>query len=214
MPDYNKAYTEIINIFAENYPRPETELNYSSPFELLIAVILSAQTTDKQVNKATSNLFPEYGTPDKMLALGKKGLQAKIRSIGLFRNKTKYILDSCKILIDKYNGQVPNNRKDLMKLPGVGRKTANVVLACLFNKNTFPVDTHVSRVAQRLGITERKDPDRIEEELKKVFPKKYWVNLHHWLIYHGRNICTARNPRCLECKILNYCDYFRTCYST
>lgn len=209
MPVNNKSYLDLVDIFKEHYPRPETELNYSNPFELLIAVILSAQTTDKQVNKVTSHLFENYNTPEKLLALGKTDLENYIRSIGLFHNKARYILDTCQILIEKFGGEVPNSRKKLMKLPGVGRKTANVVLACLFEKETFPVDTHVARVARRLGITDANKPDRIEICLQKIFPKNNWVDLHHWFIYHGRNFCQARNPRCKECLISDYCEYFR-----
>jgi len=204
--DVNK----IIEIFETEYPEPVTALNYSNAFELLIAVIMSAQTTDKQVNKVTYDLFKKNSTPEEILELGKEKLAEKIKSIGLYRNKSKYIIDTCKILIDKYDGKVPEELNELIKLSGVGRKTANVVLTEYFNKDTFPVDTHVKRVSIRLGLTVVNNTRQIEKELMNFFPEKLWGDLHHWFIYHGRNICKARTPLCNKCKIINFCDYKKT----
>ena len=202
---------KIIDIFEEKYPKPESALNYNSPFELLIATILSAQTTDKQVNKVTSNLFDKYNTPEEFASLEPEELEEEIKSIGLYRNKSKYIVKTAKKLLEEYNGQVPNTRKQLTDLSGVGRKTANVVLSCAFTKDAFPVDTHVFRLANRIGLVKSEKVRKVEEGLMDVIPQKYWSKMHHWLIFHGREVCKAQNPNCDECKIKSFCDYYQNC---
>ncbi|MGM0437252.1 MAG: endonuclease III [Bacillota bacterium] len=203
--------TKIIDIFEEKYPDPESALNYNSEFELLIATILSAQTTDKQVNKVTSKLFNKYNTPEDFASLKPEELEQEIKSIGLYRNKSKYIVNTAKKLIDDYKGIVPDTRKKLIELPGVGRKTANVVLSCAFTKDAFPVDTHVFRLANRIGLVKDDKVRKVEEGLMEVIPKKYWSQMHHWLIFHGREVCKAQNPKCNKCKIKNFCDYYQNC---
>ena len=201
--------TKIIDIFEEKYPNPESALNYNSKFELLIATILSAQTTDKQVNKVTSNLFSKYNTPEDFASLEPKELEKEIQSIGLYRNKSKYIIKTAQKLLDNYKGIVPDTREDLIKLSGVGRKTANVVLSCGFTKDAFPVDTHVFRLANRIGLVNADKVRKVEEGLMEVIPKIYWSKMHHWLIFHGREVCKAQNPLCEKCKIKMYCDYYQ-----
>lgn len=200
---------KLIDRFTENYPDPSTALNFSTPFELLIATILSAQTTDVQVNKVTKELFNEYNTPESLSKLSQKELEKIINSIGLYRNKSKYILKTCNLLIDNFEGEVPKTRKDLLKLSGVGRKTANVVLANAFFKAAFPVDTHVFRVSERLGLSSGKNVDQTEKELTKLIPKKYWTDFHHWLIDHGRAVCKAQNPDCENCFASDLCKYYK-----
>jgi len=200
---------KLIKLFASNYPEPVTALNFSTPFELLIATVLSAQTTDIQVNKVTKNLFKVYNKPKDFVNLKQKELEKKIKSIGLYKNKSKYIINLSKIIIDKYNGKIPDTRDDLMKLPGVGRKTANVVLGCAFKKNTIPVDTHVLRVSNRLGLCNSRNTYEVEKSLMEKFPPKIWLDLHHWLIIHGRNVCKARNPLCNDCFINKLCDDYK-----
>jgi endonuclease-3 len=200
---------ELVELFSEYYPEPGTALNNNSSFELLIATILSAQTTDVQVNKVTKKLFIEYNTPADLLKLSQKELEKKINSIGLYRNKAKYILKTCQILIDDFKGKVPSTRKELLKLSGVGRKTANVVLANAFYKAAFPVDTHVFRVSERLGLSSGKNVDQTEKELTELIPKKYWIDFHHWLIDHGRAICKAQNPDCENCFAGHLCRYYQ-----
>lgn len=207
MRDKKQKIKKIIEIFNKEYPEPKTELNYSNTFELLIAVILSAQTTDKQVNRVTHKLFKEYNKPEDFASLTEKELQKKIKSIGLYRNKSKYIIKTGKIINNEFNGQIPSTRKELMKLPGVGRKTANVVLACGFDKNTIAVDTHVFRVSKRIGLTEGINVNKTEEQLQEIIPEERWQDMHHWLIFHGRYICKARKPECNKCKIINLCNY-------
>jgi endonuclease-3 len=199
---------KLVDLFSEYYPEPGTALNFSTPFELLIATILSAQTTDIQVNKVTEDLFQEYNTPEAMLKLRQKELEEKINSIGLFRNKAKYILKTCRILLDEFGGEVPETRKELLKLSGVGRKTANVVLANAFFKAAFPVDTHVFRVSDRLGLSSGQNVSQTEKELTDLIPKKYWIDFHHWLIDHGRALCKAQNPDCENCFASNLCTYY------
>ncbi|RCW61967.1 MULTISPECIES: endonuclease III [Halanaerobium] len=199
---------KLIELFSKHYPEPGTALNFSTPFELLIATILSAQTTDIQVNKVTEDLFEKYNTPGSMLQLSQKELENKINSIGLFRNKAKYILKTCKILLNDFEGEVPKTRKELMQLSGVGRKTANVVLANAFFKAAFPVDTHVFRVSARLGLSSGENVKRTEEELTDLIPKKYWIDFHHWLIDHGRAVCKAQNPDCENCFASGICSYY------
>jgi endonuclease-3 len=188
-------------------PQPASELEYTSVFELLAAVLLSAQATDVSVNKATRRLFPLAGTPQQMLALGEAAVAEQIRTIGLYRNKAKHLLQTCRILVDQYGGQVPRERAALEALPGVGRKTANVVLNTAFGEPTIAVDTHIFRVANRTGLAPGKTPLAVEQGLMKVVPSRYLQHAHHWLILHGRYVCTARNPRCDGCRIADLCDY-------
>lgn len=200
---------KLVKLFSKHYPEPGTALNYRTPFELLIATILSAQTTDIQVNKVTKKLFKNYNTPKKILNLSQKELEKKINSIGLYRNKAKYILKTAKILIEEFNSQVPKTRKELLKLSGVGRKTANVVLSSAFAKAAFPVDTHVFRVSARLGLSSGKNVSTTEKELTDLIPKKYWIDFHHWLIDHGRALCKAQNPDCKNCFAKKICNYYQ-----
>ena len=187
-------------------PQPASELEYTSVFELLAAVLLSAQATDVSVNKATRRLFPLAGTPQQMLALGEAAVAEQIRTIGLYRNKAKHLLQTCRILVDQYGGQVPRDRAALEALPGVGRKTANVVLNVAFGEATNPVDTHVFRVCNRTGLAPGKTPQAVERQLEKRVPPPFRRDAHHWLILHGRYVCTARSPRCAECGVRRWCD--------
>ena len=188
-------------------PHPTTELNYGNPFELLIAVILSAQATDKGVNKATARLFPVANTPDAILALGVDGLKAHIKTIGLFNSKAENIIKTCAILIERHDGQVPAERRALEALPGVGRKTANVVLNTAFGEPTMAVDTHIFRVANRTGIAPGKTVLEVEKRLLRLLPKEFLQDAHHWLILHGRYTCLARKPRCGSCLIEDLCEF-------
>jgi endonuclease-3 len=188
-------------------PHPTTELRYNSPFELLIAVILSAQATDRSVNKATEKLFAVANTPQAILELGEEGLKDYIKTIGLFNTKAKNIIRTCRILIEQHGGEVPRDRKALEALPGVGRKTANVVLNTAFGEPTMAVDTHIFRVANRTGIAPGKTPLAVEKKLLRVIPKEFLKDAHHWLILHGRYVCTARKPRCGACLIEDLCEY-------
>ncbi|WP_439287291.1 endonuclease III [Lonepinella sp. BR2357] len=198
---------EILTRLRDNNPHPTTELNFSSPFELLIAVILSAQATDKGVNKATDKLFPVANTPEKIHALGVDGLKEYIKTIGLFNSKAENIIKTCKDLMDKHGSQVPENRESLEALAGVGRKTANVVLNTAFGHPTIAVDTHIFRVANRTGFAPGKDVVKVEEKLLKVVPAEFKVDVHHWLILHGRYTCIARKPRCGSCLIEDLCEF-------
>lgn len=202
-----KAREEMFARFQAANPKPTTELKYADNFQLLIAVILSAQSTDVAVNKATEKLFPRYGTPEKILQLGENGLQEYIKTIGLYRNKAKHIIRTCQILINEHQGQVPNTRKALEALPGVGRKTANVVLNTAFGQPTIAVDTHIFRVSNRTGLALGKNVNQVENKLMQVIPKPYLKDAHHWLILHGRYICIARRPKCAECGIADLCLY-------
>ncbi len=188
-------------------PKPTTELEYSNPFELLVAVILSAQATDVGVNKATRRLFKVANTPKKLLALGEDGLKEYIKTIGLFNTKAKNLIKTARILEEKYNGEVPRDRDALESLPGVGRKTANVVLNTAFGEPTIAVDTHIFRVSNRTGLAKGKTPLAVEKKLLKVVPEKFKKDAHHWLILHGRYVCKARTPNCAECVIRDLCDY-------
>jgi endonuclease III len=188
-------------------PQPQSELEYSSVFELLAAVLLSAQATDAGVNKATRSLFVRAPTPHKMLALGLDELTEAIRTIGLFRTKARNLLETCRILVERHGGQVPRTREALEALPGVGRKTANVVLNVAFGEPTMAVDTHVFRVSNRLGLAPGRNPLEVETRLLQRVPERYADNAHHWLILHGRYICLARAPRCNVCALLPFCDY-------
>jgi len=188
-------------------PSPDTELRYVSPFELLVAVILSAQATDISVNKATDHLYPVANTPESILALGVKGLKPYIQTIGLFNNKAENIIKTCKLLIDEHNSQVPTTREALESLPGVGRKTANVVLNTAFGEPTIAVDTHIFRVSNRTGIAKGKTPLEVEKRLVRLTPDEFKKDAHHWLILHGRYVCKARKPLCGECPIVEWCEY-------
>ena len=198
---------EILKRLRAANPHPTTELNFSSPFELLIAVILSAQATDKGVNKATDKLFPVANTPQAILALGVDGLKEYIKTIGLFNSKVENIIKTCRDLIEKHNGEVPEDRAALEALAGVGRKTANVVLNTAFGHPTIAVDTHIFRVCNRTGFAPGKDVVKVEEKLIKVVPAEFKVDVHHWLILHGRYTCVARKPRCGACIIEDLCEY-------
>jgi len=198
---------KIFATLQKNNPAPTTELHFQNHFELLIAVILSAQATDVSVNKATKHLFPIADTPEKLFSLGIDNLKKYIRTINLYPTKAKHIIKTCELLITKFNSQVPNNRDDLESLPGVGRKTANVVLNTAFGESTIAVDTHIFRVANRTGLANGKTPLAVENQLTKTIPKKYLKDAHHWLVLHGRYICTARNPKCSGCPILEWCEY-------
>ncbi len=199
--------TEIFTRWRENNPKPTTELHYSSPFELLIAVILSAQATDVGVNKATDKLYPIANTPEKICALGEKKLKNYIKTIGLYNTKGSNIIKTCKLLIDKHNSEVPDYREALEALPGVGRKTANVVLNTAFGEPTIAVDTHIFRVSNRTGIAPGKNVHEVEKKLLKFVADEFKVDAHHWLILHGRYTCIARKPRCGSCIIEDLCEY-------
>ena len=188
-------------------PDPRSELEYQTPFELLISVILSAQATDKSVNLATTPLFRLHNTPRKILALGEAGLIDYIKSIGLFRSKAKHIIETCRLLIKHHGGEVPADRDSLEKLPGVGRKTANVVLNVAFGEPTMAVDTHIFRVSNRIGLAPGKTPLAVELKLLKHIPEEFMHGAHHWLILHGRYVCKARKPECPTCSIADLCDY-------
>ncbi|MDB5873953.1 MAG: nth [Ramlibacter sp.] len=188
-------------------PLPTTELEFTTPFELLAAVLLSAQATDVSVNKATRVLFPIANTPQAILGLGLEKLEGYIRTIGLYRTKAANLMKTCAILVEKYDGQVPRTREELEALPGVGRKTANVVLNVAFGEETLAVDTHIFRVSNRTGLAPGKDPLQVEMALLKRVPRQYLADAHHWLILHGRYVCVARTPRCWECAVIQYCDY-------
>ena len=188
-------------------PQPNTELAYTSVFELLAAVLLSAQATDVGVNKATRRLYPVANTPQAILDLGLEGLESYIKTIGLYRSKARHLMQTCRILVDEHGGQVPRTREALEALPGVGRKTANVVLNVAFGEPTMAVDTHIFRVGNRTGLAPGKTPLAVELQLLKRIPKAYMVDAHHWMILHGRYICQARKPRCWECAVSPYCDF-------
>jgi len=188
-------------------PEPRGELEYSTPFELLIAVILSAQATDRSVNLATRELYKKANTPKALLALGVKGVEAYVKSIGLYRTKAKNIIATCKLLLERHGGEVPRDREALQALPGVGRKTANVVLNIAFGEPTIAVDTHIFRISNRTGIAPGKDPLAVEEKLLKFVPQEFRLHAHHWLILHGRYVCLARKPRCPECLISELCEF-------
>ncbi len=188
-------------------PMPVTELEYTSVFELLCAVLLSAQATDVSVNKATRKLFPVANSPQSMFQLGLDGVESYIKTIGLFHSKAKHLLKTCEMLVDLHGGQVPRTREALEALPGVGRKTANVVLNSAFGEATMAVDTHIFRIGNRTGLAPGKTPLEVELKLLKRIPAEYLVDAHHWLILHGRYVCVARTPRCWECALAPWCDY-------
>lgn len=203
----NDKRTCIFKILREQNPSPTTELIYHSPFELLIAVILSAQATDVGVNKATKKLYAVANTPEAIYALGLSKLKSYIKTIGLYNNKAKNIIETCKILSEKYEGRVPQDREALESLPGVGRKTANVILNTAFGEPTIAVDTHIFRVSNRTGIAPGKNVVEVEKKLLKFVPEEFKRDAHHWLILHGRYTCIARNPKCENCMIFDYCEW-------
>lgn len=197
----------IYERFRTANPEPRGELEYATPFELLVAVILSAQATDKSVNTATRELYKKANTPRALLKLGVAGLERFIKRIGLFRTKARNIIATCGILLEKHGGEVPHDRESLEALPGVGRKTANVILNIAFGEPTIAVDTHIFRIANRTGLAPGKDPLAVEQKLLKVTPEEFRLHAHHWLILHGRYVCTARSPRCGDCLIRDLCEY-------
>jgi len=211
MPDAKPMTpTQIEDFFATLQaanPQPVTELEYTSVFELLTAVLLSAQATDVGVNKATRRLFPVANTPQKILALGLDGLESYIRTIGLYRSKAKHLIETCRILVERHGGEVPRSREALEALPGVGRKTANVVLNVAFGQPTMAVDTHIFRVGNRTGLAPGKTPLEVEKALLKRVPARYMVDAHHWLILHGRYVCQARKPLCGQCAVSACCNF-------
>lgn len=188
-------------------PQPQSELEYTTVFELLAAVLLSAQATDVSVNKATRRLFPVANTPQAILDLGLERLEGHIRTIGLFRSKAKHLMQACRMLVDRHGGEVPDSREALEALPGVGRKTANVVLNVAFGQPTMAVDTHIFRVGNRTGLAPGKTPLAVEQQLMKRVPQAYAVDSHHWLILHGRYVCLARKPLCWRCRVVAYCEF-------
>ncbi len=197
----------IFQRFREINPTPQTELISPNDYTLLVSVVLSAQATDKSVNKATEALYKVADTPEKMLELGEEGLISYIKSIGLFRSKAKHIIGLSKILVEEYNSQLPKTREDLERLPGVGRKTANVILNVVYGQPTMPVDTHLLRIAPKMGLCMGKTPLEVEKGLLQVIPSEFMEHAHHWLILHGRYICTARNPKCQDCLISDICKH-------
>ncbi|MGB3290351.1 MAG: endonuclease III [Burkholderiaceae bacterium] len=199
--------TEIFQRLQAANPKPTTELEYASTFQLLIAVILSAQATDRSVNLATRKFFPEHGTPEGLLALGEDKLAERIKTIGLYKTKARNVIATCQLLIDRHQGRVPDDRAALEALPGVGRKTANVVLNTAFGHATIAVDTHIFRVANRTRIAPGKTVLEVERKLEKVIPKTFMLDAHHWLILHGRYVCVARKPKCPRCGIADLCEY-------
>ncbi|MBE6348002.1 MAG: endonuclease III [Spirochaetaceae bacterium] len=192
--------------FKEKNPKPTTELIAPNNYTLLVSVVLSAQATDKSVNKATESLYKKVDTPEKMLELGEEGLIEYIKSIGLYRAKAKNVIALSKLLVENFNSSLPRTREDLMSLPGVGRKTANVILNVVYGEKTMPVDTHLLRISPRIGLSFGTNPETIEQDLLKIIPDEYMEHAHHWLILHGRYICTARNPKCEDCPINDICQ--------
>ena len=200
-----KEISEIFRRFQKQNPEPATELRAQTPFTLLVSVVLSAQATDKSVNKATEPLYKIADTPEKILALGEAKLISYIKTIGLYRSKAKHVMGLCRMLIDEYGGKLPQKREDLEKLPGVGRKTANVVLNVVYSQPTMPVDTHLLRISPRMGLSDGTTPLQVEQDLLKCIPKEFMLHAHHWLILHGRYTCTAKNPKCTQCLIEDVC---------
>ena len=198
---------EFFRRLAEDNPSPETELEFGNAFQLVVAVALSAQATDVGVNKATRALFAKVKTPQQMLDLGEAGLKEHVKTIGLFNSKAKNVIALSQLLVDEFGGEVPSTREELVRLPGVGRKTANVVLNCWFGQETFAVDTHIFRVGNRTGLAKGKNPDQVEKQLEKKVPQPFRLGAHHWLILHGRYICKARTPECWRCPVADLCGY-------
>ena len=205
-----KDAIKIIEILKNTYPDATCSLDFSTPFEMLISVMLSAQCTDERVNKTTPNLFDKYNTPEKMAEINPKELEKIIHPCGFYKNKAKNIIATSKILVENYNGIVPNTIEELIKLPGVGRKSANVVMLEAFNNPSgIAVDTHAKRISNRVGFSVETEPEKIEQDLLKIFEKKYWYDVNHLLVWHGRGYCDSRNPKCNECTINNYCDFYK-----
>ena len=198
---------EFFRRLAEDNPSPETELEYGNAYQLVVAVALSAQATDVGVNKATRALFREVETPEQMLSLGEDDLKDHIKTIGLFNSKAKNVIALSQLLVDEYDSKVPDTREDLVRLPGVGRKTANVVLNCWFGQETFAVDTHIFRVGNRTGLAKGKTPEQVAAKLEKRVPQPFRLGAHHWLILHGRYVCKARTPECWRCAVVDLCSY-------
>ncbi|MCT8975876.1 endonuclease III [Clostridium sp. CX1] len=199
---------EVVKILSETYPEAKCALNFNSPYELLVSTILSAQCTDVRVNQVTEELYKEYNTPEKVISLTEEELGEKIRSCGFYKNKSKNILGATRTILKEHNGEVPNTMEELIKLPGVGRKTANVVLSNAFGVPAIAVDTHVFRVSNRLGISKGNTPDAVEKGLMENIPRDMWSDTHHYLIWHGRQICKARRPNCDNCPVAPYCEFF------
>ena len=204
-----KKAKEVLNILLDLYPDAKAELNFENSFELLIATILSAQTTDIQVNKVTAKLFRDFKTPEDFLKLSAEELGERIRTIGFYNNKSRHILATCILLVEKYDRKVPEDRDELMTLPGVGRKTANVVVSNAFGTPAIAVDTHVFRVSNRIGLANSKNVEDTEKDLMKIIDKNMWSKAHHLLIFHGRRMCKSRRPICEECPLTDYCKYFK-----
>ena len=202
-----KKIDQIFSRFSKANPHPDTELQYTNDYTLLVAIVLSAQATDKGVNKATKALFAKIDTPEKMLKLGEAGLKQYIKTIGLYNSKAKNIIGLSKKLVEEFGGRIPHTREELQTLPGVGRKTANVWLNCALGKPTIAVDTHVQRVANRIGLCKTKTPEQTEAALEKAIPDQWKQHAHHWLILHGRYVCVARKPKCPECLIRDLCEF-------
>jgi len=202
-----KRITELLALLEKTYPNASTQLKFKNPFELMVATILAAKCTDKRVNQVTEKLFQKYKGPEDFARADLKELEQDIKTCGLFRNKSKNIMEASKMLVEKYGGHVPDDLEKLMELPGVGRKTANVILANAFRKPAFAVDTHVYRLAHRLGLSDKKDVLGVERDLMQKIPQDKWIEAHHWLIYHGRSICHARSPKCGECPLAHLCPY-------
>lgn len=200
------SVNKILEILGGIYPEPKSELNYGSPFQLLVSTVLSAQATDKKVNEVTEGLFKEYKTPEDFLKLSESELARKIKSINFYRTKARNVLSLCRTLVDKYEGQVPRNREDLVQLAGVGRKTANVVLSNAFDVPAIAVDTHVHRVSNKLGLVDTDNVLDTELELQKLIPRELWSKAHNYLVLHGRYVCNAKKPNCRECKLSSLCQ--------
>lgn len=201
--------SKVLNILSKEYGNTGTALKFENRFQLLISTMLAAQSTDVQVNKITTDLYRKYHDARSFLKLSVEELENKIRSIGLYRNKARNILATCRVLVDKYDEEIPQSREELVKLPGVGRKTANVVLSVGFNHDAIAVDTHVYRVSNRIGLANAPNVEKTEQQLMKNIPKSKWSAAHHWLIWHGRSICKAQNPKCEICSIAGFCEYFQ-----
>lgn len=199
----------ILDSLKQLYPEAKCELEYSTPFQLLVAAILSAQSTDKTVNAVTKTLFSDYPDIDSFIKLPYDELCSKIRSIGLYKNKAQNILNACRILKESYNGRVPDSIDELMKLPGVGRKTANVVASNIYGIPAIAVDTHVFRVSKRIGLADAQTPEKVEQQLMRAIKKDRWIEAHHLLIWHGRRVCFAKKPKCNECTIIKYCSFYK-----
>ena len=203
------SITKVLELLKKEYNNTTTALDFGTSFQLLISTILSAQSTDKRVNIVTKNLFRDYPNAGSFLTLSLEEMEEKIKTVGLYKTKAKNVLATCRLLVDKYDGNVPESREALMELPGVGRKTANVVLSIATDFQAIAVDTHVFRVSNRIGLAEAKDVRQTEEDLMKNIPQKDWSDAHHWLIWHGRKICRARNPLCEECFLTEFCKYYK-----